>query len=118
MSRQRTWIILVLFAACLLVANEWWRIRLWLDPIDINDKNSVVMYTTRWCTYCAKTREFLNTAQIPFSDHDIEESSIALREFKQHGGRGIPLVIINGTVIEGYDPGAMRSALSAPANSR
>lgn len=64
----------------------------------------VVLYATSWCGYCKKTRALLRDQQIAFTEYDIEKSERGAREFKALNGRGIPLVLIDGEVVRGYDP--------------
>ncbi len=66
--------------------------------------NQVVMYATEWCGYCQKTREFFADNNIPYVEHDIEKSNRAHREYRRLGGRGVPVVTVNGSVIHGYAP--------------
>ncbi|MEO1244158.1 MAG: glutaredoxin domain-containing protein [Pseudomonadota bacterium] len=64
----------------------------------------VVLYATEWCGYCDKTRELFAKHDIPFVEYDIEKSSQAHKEYKRLGGRGVPLVNANGTIVHGYSP--------------
>lgn len=89
----------------------------WLNPLPPitygKGQNEVVLYSTSWCGYCAKTRAYFAENQIPYTDLDIEQSEIAHSEFKRLGGVGVPLVVVNnGRPIRGYDPKAIRQALT------
>lgn len=64
----------------------------------------VVLYATSWCRYCKKTRDLLRDHNITFTEYDIEKSQRGAREFKALNGRGIPLVLIDGELVRGYDP--------------
>jgi len=64
----------------------------------------VVLYATEWCGYCEKTRELFAKNDVPYVEYDIEKSTQAYKEYKRLGGRGVPLVNANGTVIHGYSP--------------
>ena len=64
----------------------------------------VVLYATEWCGYCEKTRELFAKHDVPFVEHDIEKSTQAYKAYRKLGGRGVPLVNANGTVIHGYSP--------------
>ncbi len=63
----------------------------------------VILYATSWCGYCKKTRHFLQQQGIPFHEYDIENSSQGYEQFKALGGRGVPLALVNGKVIKGYN---------------
>jgi len=67
-------------------------------------ENSVVLYATSWCGYCKKTRELLANNGIEYIEYDIEHSSRGKKEYDQLGGRGVPLLLIGGQTVRGYDP--------------
>lgn len=64
----------------------------------------VVLYATAWCGYCKKTRSLLAEHGIPFVEYDIEKSSEGFAQYKALNGNGIPLLVVNGDVIRGYNP--------------
>ncbi|GAA6150820.1 glutaredoxin family protein [Pseudoteredinibacter isoporae] len=66
-------------------------------------QEKVILYATSWCAYCAKTREFLEAKNIPYHEYDVEVSSEGYEQFKALGGRGVPLVLVNGKVIKGFN---------------
>ena len=76
-----------------------------------NTENKVTVYGTSWCTYCAQTRAFLRKSNIPFTDFDIEVSSEGAKRYEDLHGNGIPLVDVNGTLIEGHAPEQIVAAL-------
>jgi len=72
----------------------------------------VVMYATRDCPYCAKTREYLTDKGVKWEERDIDTSPQAAAEFKAKGGVGTPLVLINGEkVVDGFDKAKLDEAL-------
>lgn len=75
------------------------------EPVDYShlQREDVVLYATSWCGYCAKARQLLNENNIPYYEHDIEKSAQALEQFKSLGGNGVPLLLVKGEVIKGYD---------------
>lgn len=78
-------------------------------PADIASKyaDNAILYSTSWCGYCEKTRKLMDKNNIDYVEFDIEHSKEAKAEFDQLGGRGIPLVLIDGRVVEGYAPKAV-----------
>jgi len=94
-------IIIVALTGCFESSRE--------APPDIATKygSKVVLYATSWCGYCEKTRELLKHSDIEYLEYDIESSAQGKQEFDKLGGKGIPLVLINGRVVEGYDPNAI-----------
>ncbi|MDO3381542.1 glutaredoxin family protein [Gilvimarinus algae] len=75
-------------------------------------QDGVVLYATAWCGYCKKTRELLRQKGIPYTEYDIEKSSKGKRDYEQLNGRGVPLLVINGEVVRGYNPNAILALAS------
>jgi glutaredoxin len=72
----------------------------------------VELYSTAWCVYCRKAREFFRSRGIAFVEYDVEKDEDAARRKNQlTDRRGVPFVVINGTGIYGYDQGAYIRAL-------
>ena len=113
---KRNALIILGFITALLLINNWWKIDLLLRPIDSSrlGDEKVIMYSTSWCPYCAKAREFLQQANIPFEEKDIEASPQAAAEHRALGGIGIPLLKIRATTIDGFDTQAIRQAIESP----
>ena len=78
-------------------------------------KPVVELYITSWCPYCAKAKAYFDAKGIAYSVYDIDKDAAAEMRFKRYGGRGVPLVMINGTAISGYDVAGFEKALAAPA---
>lgn len=74
----------------------------------------VVLYATSWCGYCAKTRTLLENNDIPYVEYDVESSSEGYRQYVDLGGRGVPLLQINGKVVKGYMPSRILELASSP----
>jgi glutaredoxin len=72
----------------------------------------VVLYATKTCEYCLKTREFFTQRGISWNEIDIESSAQAQNEFKNRGGKGVPLVFINGEPVRGFSEERLQSVLS------
>lgn len=71
----------------------------------------VVLYATDWCGYCKKTREFFKQHNVAYVEYDIEKSTEGKAQYDQLHGSGIPLVVIRGEVLRGYDPNTMKELL-------
>jgi len=74
-------------------------------------EESVILYGTSWCPNCAQTRKFLKSGNVPYFEYDVDNSSEGQRQFKALHGNGVPVLLINNTVIRGYDPNAILHAL-------
>jgi glutaredoxin len=69
----------------------------------------IVMYSTSWCLYCKKARNYFRENDILYTDYDVEELPSRMREFKDLGGTGYPLILIGqhkkmqGFSIKGFE---------------
>jgi glutaredoxin len=102
----------ILLAA--LIVYKWDVIRNELSPppdFSAQHPEGVVLYATDWCGYCRKTREFFKQNNIAYVEYDIEKSAEGRAQYDQLNGSGIPLIVIRGQVLRGYDPRALKNAL-------
>lgn len=73
----------------------------------------VLMYGASWCGYCAKARKMMDAKGITYFEYDIDKSQEGRRQFKDLGGKGVPLFQIGGTVVKGYSPTEVVSLVEA-----
>ncbi|MDG1074719.1 MAG: glutaredoxin family protein [Methylophilaceae bacterium] len=73
----------------------------------------VVLYATSWCGYCKKTRAFLAENNIQYTEYDIETSTHGRDEHRALGGSGVPVMVIKGDVVHGYNTRKMRKIFEA-----
>jgi glutaredoxin len=80
--------------------------------VERKKKTEVVLYTTSWCPYCRKARDYLRSRGIDFIEYDIEKDKEAAIRKKQLDNRGgVPFAIINGRSISGFAASAYERAL-------
>jgi len=72
----------------------------------------VTLYSTRGCSHCQRARQWLQHHRLRFQEFDIERNARALKEFQKLGARGVPVVLINGERVDGFDPKRMQRLLS------
>lgn len=78
-----------------------------------HEEAAVELYTTSWCRYCQKAREFFHARGIPFTEYDIEADADAAQRKQEIDSRpGVPLAVINGQPILGFVPAAYAQALA------
>ena len=73
-----------------------------LEPRLIPNNKSVILYSTSWCRYCDQARDFFTRQNIHFIEKDIERDPIARQEYEQYHGQGVPLIVINDTLMQGF----------------
>ena len=82
----------------------------------------VVMFSTAWCPACKSARAYFAQKKIPILDLDVEKDRMAAQRFMAIQQRlnlkrgAIPLIIINGRVLQGFSKPQVEAALAqAPA---
>lgn len=107
----------VLFILVVVVVfQNWGKIERLLNPSEAVPEHTranarVVLYSTEWCGYCKATRRFLDQKGIPYKEFDIEKDPAARQAYEALGGRGIPILDVNGTLIRDFNPEAILAAL-------
>ncbi|MFJ3482418.1 glutaredoxin family protein [Pseudomonas sp. NPDC090202] len=107
------------FALILLVVvayQNWGKVEHFFNPSQALPAQTlaqarVVLYATDWCGYCKQARRFLDSKGIPYTEYDIEKSAEGRKAYEALGGRGIPLIDVNGTLIRGFSPDEILAAL-------
>ncbi|KTC11468.1 hypothetical protein PS634_01490 [Pseudomonas fluorescens] len=113
---MRTLKKVALIMLVVVIYQNWGRIENFVNPPPVSVAQSysqakVVMYATEWCGYCKQTRRFLDSKGIPYQEYDIEKSEEGRKAYEALGGRGIPLIDVNGTLIRGFAPDDILAAL-------
>lgn len=97
-----------------LVIMNWSDITAFFSPREdpaYTQTAGVVLYSTSWCGACKKAKAFLDRQGVAYTEYDVEQSAEGRRQFDALGGRGVPLMVINGTTVIGYNPGEMQRLL-------
>ncbi|MCB1736424.1 MAG: glutaredoxin family protein [Gammaproteobacteria bacterium] len=71
----------------------------------------VILYSTSWCPYCVKAREWFERHEVEYVEYDVEKSVAAATQYRQLRGRGTPLIVMGDDVIQGFNPPRMELAL-------
>ena len=58
-------------------------------------------------------KELLSQKQVPFTDKNVREDAAALNELRKMGYNSVPVTIIDGQRIHGFDKAAIEQALAA-----
>jgi|TARA_B100001964_G_C14177784_1_gene574668 glutaredoxin-like YruB-family protein len=76
-------------------------------------EHKVKVYSTKTCPWCIKVKEFLTEKNIKFDAIDVGDDQEAAKEMVEKSGQmGVPVVDIDGTIIVGFDKGAIEKALA------
>jgi glutaredoxin-like YruB-family protein len=68
-----------------------------------NSSARVVMYTTQWCPACKAAKQYFQQRGISYDEIDVEASPENGQKFQSLGGSSVPLIIVNGESMAGFD---------------
>lgn len=75
-------------------------------------EHKVIVYSTDWCPWCHKAKEWLDKYNVKYEVHDPEKDQKYAEELVQKSHQtGIPVVDIDGHIIIGYDEASMKKYL-------
>ena len=74
---------------------------------------NVIVYTSPTCPYCTMVKEFLSQRGINFEERDVSrDPSYAQELVSSTGQMGVPVTIINGQIVVGFDRGRLEQVTS------
>ena len=65
--------------------------------------NKVEIYTSDTCGYCHAAKDFLKQYKVSYVEHNISRDMEARRALISKGYRSVPVIVINGKEISGFD---------------
>lgn len=86
-----------------------------IENYTVNQSDNVVdIYVTSWCPYCRRAIAYLQSRGIKFNQFDIEKDAEAAARKKAlaPGYSGIPLAVINGSIVKGFNRGRYEDLLN------
>ncbi len=63
----------------------------------------IVVYTSHTCPYCTLAKNYLDEKEVPYTEKNIQDSNEARSELMAMGHMGVPVVVIDGEEIVGFD---------------
>ncbi len=74
--------------------------------------HDVVVYTTSWCGWCKRTLAWLDAKGVDYENRDVETNADWAEEMRDlTGSGGVPVIVIDGEVIQGFDQAQMNEML-------
>jgi len=104
--------IIIAILIALAIFQKWDDIT---DPVSNYNKmheGKIILYATEWCSYCAKARDFLSEKNIEYYEYDIEKSPEGAAQYERIGEKGIPILLIDGEVVRGFNPTKILALIS------
>lgn len=75
-------------------------------------QKQVKVYSTPTCPWCIRTKDFLRENNVVFEDVDVSSNTEAAEEMVQKSGQmGVPVVVIDGEIIVGFDKARIKQSL-------
>lgn len=84
-----------------------------VNRMDSVNVKAIVMYSTSWCGYCQKAREFFKKRGIAYTEYDIEKDQIAKQRYDAIGGSGVPVILVNEKRMSGFSEKRLISILES-----
>jgi glutaredoxin len=78
----------------------------------------ITLYGASWCPACRKTQGFLRSQGMAFRDVDVDQPSGQAEMRLVSTQRSIPVVLVDGTVINGYSPEGIMTAAKRSVERR
>ena len=80
---------------------------------------NVTVYSTPTCPYCRQVISYLQSRGIPFEERDVSRDAAAAQEMvRVSGQQGVPVTVVDGQVIVGYDRPRLDEALASARRPR
>ncbi|WCN37722.1 glutaredoxin family protein [Aneurinibacillus uraniidurans] len=73
---------------------------------------SIIVYSAPGCSTCELVKNFLREKEYDFEVRDLLANREYQKEVEAFGLLGIPVTVINGKAIKGFDPGALERMLT------
>lgn len=75
-------------------------------------EHDVTIYTSNTCPYCVSAKDYLNERGVPFVEKNIQTDPEARKELMRMGHMGVPVIVIDGEEIVGFNKAKMDELLS------
>lgn len=72
----------------------------------------VIMYSTSWCGYCKKARNYFHENNISYVEYDIEKDEKAHQQYKNMGATGVPVILVGKRRMNGFNAAGFEKMLN------
>ncbi|SCG82452.1 glutaredoxin [Proteiniborus sp. DW1] len=73
--------------------------------------SNVIIYSSNSCGYCVLAKEYLQEKGVNYEEKNISTDPSARKELMQKGYMGVPVIIVNGEEIVGFDKARLEELL-------
>ncbi len=74
-------------------------------------QKSVVIYTSNTCGYCHAAKDYLQSINVEYTEKNVSTDPEARKELIKKGFMGVPVIIVDGETIQGFDKAKLESLL-------
>lgn len=64
---------------------------------------NVTVYTSNTCPYCISAKDYLSEKGIEYTEKNVQTDKEARKELMAMGHMGVPVLVINGEEVVGFD---------------
>lgn len=72
---------------------------------------NVVIYTSNTCGYCHAAKKFLDSKGVSYTEKNVSTDAEARRELISKGFMGVPVILVDEEVVQGFDRGRLEQLL-------
>ncbi len=73
--------------------------------------SNVIVYSSNTCPHCVTAKNYLNEKGVDFEERNVQTNPDARKELMAMGHMGVPVLVINGEEIVGFDQKKIDSLL-------
>jgi glutaredoxin-like YruB-family protein len=71
----------------------------------------ITLYSAGNCPHCRHAKQYLQRKGLLFRELDVQRDARARKAYARLGSRGVPVILIGETRIDGFDPKRLDAAL-------
>ncbi len=73
---------------------------------------NVTVYTSNTCPYCVSAKDYLKEKGIDYTEKNVQTDKDARKELMAMGHMGVPVLVIDGEEVVGFDKERIDALLS------
>ena len=80
----------------------------WLLPAIATASDNLLMFSIVFCPACEAAKRYFKENDIEYTEYNLNESERARQAYERLGGRGTPVLFVNGKSMNGFHPQRFR----------
>lgn len=70
---------------------------------EFNMSKNVTVYSSDTCIYCHEAKKYLDSLGVSYTEKNISKDMEARKELMAQGFMGVPVIVVDGETIQGFD---------------